>query len=252
MPQLLTHLRIDEVSAVIKGANKHARVMVRKMDPDFRDDDDNPHLFNNIMLRKQDEDVTGDHAGDDDKKLSGKLKEIVAAMIVAAPSLHPQHAARWLLHTPQGQNLLAQHTTKKEEQMPRVDILKLIGVVEDGLMAQVTKRDGESYAKSFSRKYENDIVFRKQWAALTEAKHLQAYLKSLATLTPTSTEVGSSQVSNDSAEAVRLLQEMADKQHRTFEQVFTDPANKALAGRTYTAAHRPTASSTSGSELQRR
>lgn len=62
--------------------------------------------------------------------------------------------------------------------------------------------------------------------------------KSLGTLTPTSTEVGSTQVSDDSAEAVRLLQKMADQQHRTFEQVFADPANKALAGRTYTSAHR--------------
>jgi hypothetical protein len=75
---------------------------------------------------------------------------------------------------------------------------------------------------------------------------------SLAGLEPTSVEVGNANVADDSAEAVRLLGEMAEKQGRTFEQVFADPNNKALAGRTYIAAHRPNTSSTSGSELQRR
>jgi hypothetical protein len=68
---------------------------------------------------------------------------------------------------------------------------------------------------------------------------------------PTSTSVGNTNVSDDSAEAVRLLQEMAEKQGRKFEDVFADPNNTALAGRTHTGAHRPTSSSTSGSELQR-
>jgi Ser-tRNA(Ala) deacylase AlaX len=66
--------------------------------------------------------------------------------------------------------------------------------------------------------------------------------------TPTSTEVGSTSTSDDSAEAIRQLNEMAEEQHRTFEEVMLDPANKELAGRTYTSHHRP--SSTSGSELQ--
>jgi hypothetical protein len=44
---------------------------------------------------------------------------------------------------------------------------------------------------------------------------------------------------------------MATKQGRKFEEVFADPANRALAAATYTGAHRPNISSTSGSELQR-
>ncbi|SIO49689.1 hypothetical protein SAMN05443247_06520 [Bradyrhizobium erythrophlei] len=209
--------------------------------------------FGDYLKANVTDDVTGDHQGDTDKKLSDRLNEIVAEMIVAAPSLHPQRARRWLLHTPQGQKLLAQYSTMKKDP-PMLDIAKIVSITEEALLAGVTKRDGESYAKSFSRRYETDIDFRKQWAALTEAKHLLSMAsttKSMATLTPTSTEVGNTSVSDDSAEAVRLLQEMADKQHRTFEQVFSDPANRELAARTYTAAHRPTASSTSGSELQR-
>jgi hypothetical protein len=247
MPRLLKQLRIDEVSCVIKGANQGARVLIRKAD------DDPPYLFNDIMRKAAvDDDVTGDHAGDDNKKLSAKLDEVVAEMIVAAPSLHPNRARRWLLHTESGQRLLAQHTTKKENIMPQVDILKAATILEDALMATITKRDDETFAKAFTRKYENDIEFRRQWATVNEAKQQVALSKiGMATITPTSTGVGDTNVSDDSAEAVRLLQEMAEKQHRTFEQVFADPNNKALAGKTYTGAHRPTSSSTSGSELQK-
>jgi hypothetical protein len=119
-----------------------------------------------------------------------------------------------------------------------MDIYRLIEVTEQGLMAQVTKRDDESYAKSFSRKYENDIDFRKQWRDLTEAKHSMTLAKSMATLTPTITVVGNTNVSDDSAEAVRLLAEMAAKNGRSFESEFGDPANRELAMKTYTAHHR--------------
>ena len=118
---------------------------------------------------------------------------------------------------------------------------------ETGLMAQVRQRDDESYAKSFSQKFENDLDFRKQWRDLTEVKHSMALAKGMATLTPTSTEVGNTNFSDDSAEAVRLLSEMAEKQGRKFEEVFADPAKAKLAAQTYTAHHR---SSTSGGELQ--
>lgn len=60
----------------------------------------------------------------------------------------------------------------------------------------------------------------------------------MASLEPTSTVVGSSLVSDDSAEAVRLLGEMAAKNGRSFETEFSDPANSKLAARTYRSAHR--------------
>jgi hypothetical protein len=66
-----------------------------------------------------------------------------------------------------------------------------------------------------------------------------AVTKGYASSTPTSTVAGSSLVADDSAEAVRLLGEMAEKQHKTFEQVFADPANSKLSAKTYTSAHRP-------------
>ncbi|SDJ17970.1 MULTISPECIES: hypothetical protein [Bradyrhizobium] len=208
--------------------------------------------FGDYLKANVSDDVTGDHPGDTDKKLSGKLKEMVAALIASVPSLSEEHAMHFLLHSPHGRKL-AEHLNSiskaKEHRMPQIDIMKVIAITEQGLLAQVTKCPGESYAKSFSRKYENDIDFRKQWRDLTDAKHLMALGKGMASLEPTSTEVGSTQVSDDSAEAVRLLSEMAEKQHRSFTQVFEDPANRALANRTYTRHHLPS-SSTSGDELQ--
>jgi hypothetical protein len=62
--------------------------------------------------------------------------------------------------------------------------------------------------------------------------------KGMASLKPTSTEVVNTQVKDDSAEAVRLLGEMAAKNGRSFETEFADPANAKLAARTYTRAHR--------------
>jgi hypothetical protein len=235
----LTKLRIDEISSVDRGAGENCRIILMK-----RDAPQGVMFFNDIMLAKADTSdvLRGPRDEPDDKKLSAKLDEIVAEIIVASPSLHPNRARRWLLHTPHGRELLLQHATKKRENiMPQVNMMKLATVMEDALNAQVTKRDGESFAQAFSRRYENDIDFRKSWAAVTEAKHLSV-MKGMATLEPTSTSVGNTNVSDDSAEAVRLLQEMAAKNGRSFETEFADPANAKLASRTYTANHRSSVS----------
>jgi hypothetical protein len=102
-------------------------------------------------------------------------------------------------------------------------------------------RSGLTPIQSFSRRYENDLDFRKQWATVTEAKQLMSLSKGMASLTPTSVGVGNTNVADDSAEAVRLIQEMAAKNGRAFETEFADPSNATLAARTYTGAHRSTA-----------
>jgi hypothetical protein len=200
-----------------------------------KSDDDPPYLFDDIM-RKAAEPPTDD----DDDKLSAKLQSMVDAMIAAAPTLDRQTATHYLLHTPHGRRL-AEHLNSiskhKETNMPQPAILKLATIMEDALMASVVKRDGESYAQSFSRRYENDIDFRRSWAAVSEAKKLSA-MKGMAILTPTSVGVGNTNVSDDSSEAVRLLQQMCEKQGRSFESVFSDPANAKLASQTYTNNHR--------------
>jgi hypothetical protein len=159
------------------------------------------------------------------------------------------------LHNPRGRSL-ALHLnaiSKSRKDTPMLNIQKLIPIMEEGLLAQarLAKRDGETEAKAFAKLYEADIEFRKSWATVTEAK--QRLALSMPNLMSTSvTSVGNTNVVDDSAEAVRLLTEMAERQHRSFEEVFLDSSNAELAARTYRPQQRPTASSTSGSELQRR
>jgi hypothetical protein len=190
--------------------------------------------FSDIMKLADDDEQRANTIPDDDK-VSGKLRSMVTAMITAVPSLSEQHAMHFLLHTPHGRRL-AEHfnniSKHKDEPMPQVDIMKLIPIVEEGLLSRAPN------AKEFAQLYESDISFRREWASLNEAKQLMALGKGMATLKPTSTSVGNTNVSDDSAEAVRLLAEMATKNGRSFESVFSDPANKVLAAKTYTRAHR--------------
>jgi hypothetical protein len=197
---------------------------------------------------------TADTGDEEPPELSATLDELVTELVASAGLRHinPVRARRWLLTTVPGQALLLQRATKKETKMPQVDLMKAIGTMEEMLNAQVTRREGESFAKSFTRKFENDIEFRKQWRDLTEAKHMLSLFKTnYATMTPTTATVGSSLVADDSAEAVRQLKEMAEQTGEGFEVVFSKPENAALAARTYTVHNRPNVSSTSGSELQR-
>jgi hypothetical protein len=240
MTRLLKNLRIDEVSAVIKGANKDAKVMIRKSDAP-------PYFFDDIMLRKATE--PADPGDDEPPELSTALDELVAEMVAAASSRHvnPMRARRWILQTSHGRELLAQHMKKET---PMLDFAKLLEITEHGLNAQVTPRDGESFAKAFSRKYETDEGYRRQWQNHQDTKMMLSKVTS-ASMTPTTAVVGNTLVADDSAEAVRLLTEMAEQTGESFEVVFSKPENAALAARTYTVHNRPNVSSTSGSELQR-
>jgi hypothetical protein len=205
--------------------------------------DDDPHSFNSIMLRKLNDDITDENMidpNDTPSSLLPKLNDMVQAMVMAEPTLTEEHALFHILHSPHGRKLAEHLNNLTKKDPPMIDLRKLIPITEDALMSTVVKRDGERFDTAL--RPEDDIDFRRDWQTITDVKHslaLSSTTKSMASLTPTSTEVGSSSVSDDSAEAVRQLQEMADKQRRTFTQVFEDPANRALANRTYTKHHLP-------------
>jgi hypothetical protein len=152
MMRLLKNLRIDEVSCTIKGANPGAKVMIRKSDAP-------PYFFDDIMLRK----ATEPDGDEEPPELSATLDELVTELVASAGLRHinPVRARRWLLTTDQGQALLLQRTKKKET--PMLDFAKLLEITEHGLNAQVTVRDGESFAKAFTRKFETDEAYRRQW-----------------------------------------------------------------------------------------
>jgi hypothetical protein len=235
MARVLTKLKINEVSAVDRGAGEGCEVVLWKRDDSPRqrqalwnkaaiaENGRRPLLFNDIMLAKRSE-VTADEDDvrdeDDSKKLSGKLREMVAAMIVAAPGLKESDAMHFLMHHPQGRRL-AEHlnSISKHKEEPMLDISKLISVVEDGLnaQAQLRKRDGESDAKTFSRTYETDIGFRKQCQVVQEAKHLivlasRKSYPSLMSLEPVSVGVGATDRKSDAKAAYEQGMKLAEEQ----------------------------------------
>jgi hypothetical protein len=250
MPKILTKLRIDEISSVDRGAGEGCRIMLYKRDggkPMVGKPDgwDTPLMFNDVMKMRKLSEVAADEADVRDEpgedKLTPKLRAMVDAMLVAVPTLDRQTAQHFLLHHPRGRHL-ANHLnelSKGDTMTTQVDIRKLIPVLEEGLLARAKNemRDGETEARAFTRIYENDVDFRKSWATVTEAKQLLLLSKStvpnLMSTTPVATEVGNTLVEDDSAAAVAELQALAEKQHRTFEQVFLDPDNGAIADRTY-------------------
>src|ERR1700682_1335696 len=210
----------------------------------------------NIIKTSEDDNPERTNTIPDDDKVSSKLKELVAAMVEATGGrLHPHRAARWLLHTEQGQALLAQH--KKETPMPTVDIMKLHNpdsviefikssgasehVISEVIMghAKLNKRDGESDAQAFAR------IFPKFQTAYGVAK---GYPNTKRT-EPVSVEVGDTSVEDDSWKASEQLAALVAEQRaraptlttsKLYERVYADPANKALVAR---AHKRPTASS---------
>jgi hypothetical protein len=245
MMRKLTQLRIDEVSSVDKGAGEGVKVMLYKRD--VPRGPQGPLLFNDIIRKAAEPD------GDDEPStadLSATLDELTAEIVASSTPHHinPMRARRWLLTTPSGQALLLQRTKKKET--PMLDFAKLLEITEHGLNAQVTPRDGESFAKAFSRKYETDEAYRRQWQNHQDTKMMLSKATS-ASMTPTTAVVGNTLVADDSAEAVRQLTAMAEQTGTSFEVVFSAPENKELAARTYTMHNTPNVSSTSGSELQR-
>jgi hypothetical protein len=181
MVRILRNLRIDEVSMVDKGAGENCRVLLMKRDNGTSD----VLMFDDIMKRRRFRHVTTRtrKAENDDisdanmidpsdtpTSLLSKLNDMVQLMVRAEPGLTEEHALFHLSNHPRGRKL-AEHLNNlsKGQTMPQVDILKVIAVTEDALMAQakLQKRDGETEAKAFTRLYEGDIDFRKSSGAIS-------------------------------------------------------------------------------------
>jgi hypothetical protein len=211
---------------------------------------------------------------DDSGKVAAKLKEFAAAMIMADPSFTEETAIHHLLHSAHGRKL-AEHLnaiskSRKEEPMNRQAELRDIAKA-DGGMAVITKNiidrgsttiSEHEFSAALMTHCKNDVrAFSKMLQTDVDIKRAYGICKgypNTMSLEPVSTEVGNTNVEDDTAKAIAQLNELAEKQRalaptlstaQLFARVFADPANAQLAAR---AHRRPTASSTSGSELQRR
>ena len=263
MARILRNLRIDEVASVDKGAGEGVKIVLLKRH------DDTPHhetLLHRRLKKIFDKLLEENDPVDDDNQidpndpptaLHPKLQQAVNALVKMVPGLDEAHGLFWLLNSPHGKRFAEHHAsiTKKEKPMPQVDIFKLhnvASVVEVAKSAKLSehdmsavvmghaklaKRDNETVHQAYARIVDGNIDIRR---AL-----LKSDVPNLMDITPMSVETGSTLVADDSMKAYRQLQELAAQQHKTFEEVFADPANGALARGTYTSAHRPNVSSPS-------
>jgi hypothetical protein len=101
MARILRNLRIDEVSMVDKGAGENCRVLLYK----WHGDDTPPHSY--LMFN-----------------------DVIAKADLSDPLRGPRE------HSKQGRSLPSRHTTKGNTAMPQIDVLKLIAITEDAMMAQ--------------------------------------------------------------------------------------------------------------------
>lgn len=173
--RMLTQLRIDEVSAVIKGSNPGAKVLIRKSDE--------PLMFDDI-IRKADvsDPLRGPRDEDDDNKVPAKLRAWARMMVTVDPSKSEEDHLFALIHTARGQHT-ARHLNElsKGETMPQVDIFKLSNlesVVE--ICKHVVEKDDLSefdltkilmgYAKTSGASFERLLAVPEVQAALQVAK----------------------------------------------------------------------------------
>jgi len=154
MARILRNLRIDEVSACLKGAGEGTRVLIGKSDDTLRHRKRLRKMFGSIDYAKATvsfenatppepregpddvDDVDDDYS--DDAKVSPALERMVAAMIEADPQLSREHAIHCLLHTARGRSL-AQHMTSTTKGHPMDRNAELQAIAKEFGVARLAK-----------------------------------------------------------------------------------------------------------------
>jgi hypothetical protein len=202
----------------------------------------------------------------------------VAVLRTVRPDLTNEEALRVLIQTPRGRQLSAHlRDISKSKSMsktsdPTAELTKYIStsgniqgvakhIVEKGespltesqlhdavmSVARTQKKSGETDAQSFARLFESNADIRKaQQIARDQAfvesaqKSIGAYQMQSVNVAPVSTNVGNTNVADDSEAAYQQLKQMAEQLaasapymsvHQAFEQVFTAQENASLAVR---------------------
>jgi hypothetical protein len=262
MARVLTRLRIDEVSAVIKGSNQPASVRIAKSD--------NPFLTIFAKLsdrtrgpnRHERRDAVERRAGNPNIPSAPSDHDLVqlADVVGNAHNVDQQSALYWLMHSPAGR-ALAQSMNKQENPMTKEqhlqEIVKKHGVVELAKFL-VDDLDGHSisepelvglitaHAKRLHPGLSADQAFARVFGAQNEEgatlrKAVSVVKGFTATLAPLSTDGRA-----DEGDAIDQLNALVEEQRKRspfkstaqlFAAVYTDPANRELVQKEREQAH---------------
>jgi hypothetical protein len=279
----LTKLQISEVSLVPEGANDGARVMIYKMNRTsqrnrfekfFRQIDFSKLKTNPLPVDDDDDipprdDETGDTGYTDTPVLPEKLRQAIAALILANPKLSEQDAAWFCLHNPHGRALV-EHLSKQQKGTTTMtdraeglrDIAKQYGVARIAKMivmentshgiteSELTQLASEEFAKQALPGERPNTTFSGLYNAAENVELRKAFqiAKNAPLMTLQPVQVGgadATDVNTDKSKAYQQLVDLAEEQRRrspelsssqAFARVFE--ANPELAAR---AARRPVA-----------
>jgi hypothetical protein len=257
MPKILTALRIDEVSAVDRGAGEGVKIVLMK-----RDDTAGRSLFNDFMAKADDGDDDAGDRGDENTSLANHPIVQIARLLVAnGHKADIASALDYLLNTSHGAALLHRVRTHKGDTMSTNEtvesILKDCGPVsfckaivdrgrapctENELVTVLSKDAAERFSmpgdRAFSKLYEAEIVVR-QACAIAKAMPLVADLEPLM--------VGgtAAQDLNDPSAAIAQLREIGRDRWPTaseaqqFARAMTDPTLVKLAAKAHVRPSAP-------------
>jgi hypothetical protein len=259
MPKILTRLRIDEVSAVDRGAGDGVKIMLMKraMRPDATPADTLrafplPNTFNAVLARMEAEAMVKAADGDDDvtdidkaHRDRGGAHNLTGALL---EHLHDRLDRR-----------RERHGFTKHEETKMDTTQTLIGIMKDHggpvslckaivdrerspcgeaeLVAAITKfaadASGEAGDVAFAKLYESDPMVREA-CQIAKAAEFNAF-----NVTPVQVGGAAAQDVDNPSAALAALHELGRKLYpqlteaQAFEKVFTDPKHRDLAARAH-------------------
>jgi hypothetical protein len=237
MPKILTRLRIDEVSAVDRGAGEGVKIVLMKRDDTGQGEPHAPSLFSRMMAE-------ADADADEITKARSRDSGGGAHALAAALSTHLLDRL---------DDLRQKHGFTKAKESPMKDnltsIMKDLGpigvakqIVAEGRTFGISESDFTSAAANHAAKQHPglrpDAAFAKLYEAEEIVRRAVGVLKSaplVADLTPLVVGGAAAQALDDPAEAIAQLKQLGAQRYPSasasaqFEKALTDPANHKLA-----------------------
>jgi hypothetical protein len=271
MPRILTKLRIDEVSAVDRGAGENVRILLMKRD-DTGQEERQARSFNSIMAKAEaddGDDDAGDGGGGDDAGgiINHPIVQLATLLVASGKFSNNADALNYVMNTRYGAALLHRVRTHKGVD-PMQDtihsIMKSAGIAATcaAILAkgsttiseeEICSAVGKIAVERWPELSESQAFSRIYTSATDEAHVLQkaiAIAKSMpfiAADAPLMVGGAAAQDLGDPAEAIAQLKELGRRKWPTaseaqqFARAMTDPNNAKLAA----SAHRRPSATTS-------
>jgi hypothetical protein len=175
---------------------------------------------------------------------------MLADLVMEAAGVDRASALHWLIHNSNGRTFAQQH---KADTMPREEfmasVVKQYGavavakhVLETGVATNITEHEfvaacGDDFVKLYSANSEDGLTMRKAVEVIKQAQFAKSRgpephlltSTSPATLAPSQVGGAAAQDIDDGVDAYTQLAQLAERQGKSFAQVYEAPENQKLA-----------------------